>query len=165
MKAKKAHIVTVEDFKEVMRNGMLENFKRYGFLTPVAFVYLKEGPQIMRIPNEMLKSTASKTSLAQSIKALCIDPKVLSAGIVMEAYGAKININSDNAKKVLAGEMRVSELAEREDVIVLIYSTPEKDESIVYSVDCKEKTVGEAFTPEDAEPMIGIFGNFFELRK
>ena len=165
MKAKMKNKVTVEDFKEVMRSGMIANFKKDGYLVPVVFFYTEDGPHIAQIPNDSLKSTASKTSLALNIKALCIDPEILAAGVIIEAYGAKIDVNSENAQKVLDGEIHVRDLAEREDVIAMIFSTPEKDESIVYSVDCEKKTVGEAFTPEDAEPMVGIFGSFFELRK
>lgn len=153
----------VEKLKEVMRNGMIQNFKNDGFLVPVVFFLTDNQPHIAQIPNDMLKSTAGKVALAGNIKELCKSPEVQACGIIIEAYGAKINADSEDAKKVLDGVVRVSELDEKQDIIIMIFSTPEKDESITYLVDCKNKTVGEEFL-EGADGMNGIFGNFFELR-
>jgi len=166
-RTKEEHAISVNDFKEVMRKGMIENFKRDGCLSPVVFFYIKdEIPQIGIIPKNMLESTASKASFALNIKTLCIDPNVLAVGIIVEAYSAKIDENSNNAQKLLTGELSLRDSSiEKRDVITMIFSTPEKDESIVYSVDCEKKTVGEVFSPEGTESMGSIFGNFFELRK
>jgi len=160
----KAKSITVEDFKEVMRKGMVDNFKHHGFLTPVVFFYTKETPYISEIPHEMLGSTAGKVAIAGNIKERYKKANILSCGIIIEAYAAKVDADSETAKKVIDGVVRVSELDEKQDVIIMIFSTPEKDESITYLVDCENKTVGEEFL-EGADRMEGIFGNFFELRK
>lgn len=157
--------ITVDDFKEVMRNGMIENFKNDGRLLPVAFFYADNQPHISEIPNDMLKNSAGKLALSMNIKALCGNPAVTAAGIIIEAYGAKINADSKDAKNVLDGIVRVSELDEKQDIIIMIFSTPEKDETFSYLVDSKNKTVGEEFVTGDSDPMKSIFGNFFEMRK
>lgn len=163
MKAK-THSVTVEEFKEVMRGGMVKNFMNNGHLVPVVFFYMKDQPYITQIPNDMLKSTAGKVALAGNIQEICKNPDILACGIIIEAYGAKINADSEDAKKVLDGVVRVSELDEKQDIIIMMFCTPEKEETITYLVDCKNKTVGEEFL-QGADGMTGIFGNFFELRK
>lgn len=154
----------ISDFKEVMRKGMVQNFKNDGFLVPIVFLYTGE-LHVAKIPNDMLKSTAGKVALAGNIKELSKEPSVLACGIIMEAYGAKINADSDDAKKLLDGVVRVSELDEKQDIIIMIFSTPEKEESITYLVDCENKTVGEEFLSEGDSAVGGIFGNLFELRK
>jgi hypothetical protein len=162
MNAKKTNKVpTVDDFKEVMRNGMIENFKNDGFLAPFVFFLADNQPHITQIPNDMLKSTAGKVALAGNIKELCKSPEVHACGIIIEAYGAKMD--GEDAKKVFGGVVRVSELDEKQNIIIMIFSTPEKDESFSYVVDSKNKTVGEEFL-QDTDGMGGIFGNFFELR-
>ena len=61
----KNHMNNVEKFKETMKEGMIENFTRDGFLTPVYFILTEEGfPTIGIIPNEMISSSEGMDSVA-----------------------------------------------------------------------------------------------------
>ena len=82
----------------------------------------------------------------------------------MEANAAKIDANTELAKLVTNGDIRVSELKEKLDIIVLIFSTPEGEEIITYVVDCKNKVVGEPFS-EGATNLGGKFSGFFSWNK
>jgi hypothetical protein len=83
----------------------------------------------------------------------------------MEAYGAKIDENSPNKDKITSGEIRVSELQEKQDIIVMQFSTPESEELIVYEVDCENKKVGSLFGDKEMKGLEGLFSNFFTWNK
>jgi len=154
----------IEKFKKVMHEGMIANFEEDGFLTPVMF-FIKNGqPVVSQIPNEMLKTSEKKAELSSIIKSICTDPMVTFAGIVLEAYGAKMGNDSELSKLVVEGNIRVSELKEKQDIIIMIHATPEKEETVSYVVDPENKTVGEKFI-DDSGAFKGIFSNFFNTRK
>lgn len=158
----------LEKLKEVMRNGMIENFKRDGFLTPIFFMYKDGKPYIAPIPSSLLNTLEGKMEFADYIRDTCSEPNVLAAGIIIEAYGAVLNndMNSDSIKKLESGELRVSNLDDKEDIILMIFSTPEKDEMISHIVNCKNKEVKDEFLDNEYTKSIGgIFSNFFNWTK
>jgi hypothetical protein len=154
----------LNDFKKVMENGMIENFKSFGFLTPVMFFLMNNQPMIKEIPSELLENSEGKQILSQIIKKICKEPNVTAGGIIIEAYAAKTNQDTELSKSLLNGDIRVSELKEKQDIIMMVFSSPEKEEMIAYNVDCKNKTVGEQFA-SDCDSFDGTFSNFFDRNK
>lgn len=122
---------------------------------------------ISTIPTELLNTSEGKIILADTIKTTCLNPQTKFAGIIMEAYGAKIDKEKDQekAKSIIEGEVRVSELEEKQDIIIMICSTPQGEETISYVVDPKAKTVGESFSSEGADAIAGTFSHFFNWSK
>lgn len=156
---------SVNDFKEVLRQGMIANFEKCGYLTPVFFFYMDNHPIISMIPPELLGSRNGKELLAGMIRNICSEKPVLAAGIIIEANAAKMDKDNELTKLVENGDVRVSELKEKQDIILMLFSTPEKEEIISYVVDCKNKTVGEPFANGfDATGMQGTFSNFFTAK-
>lgn len=155
----------LQDFKESLRQGMIENFERDGCLLPIMF-FLKDGmPVIGEIPFELLETPERKDILAGTIRKICQQPNVLAAGLIIEASGVKMDDDSEMANLVKNGSVRISELKESQDIIVMVFSTPEGEELIAYCVDIKNKTVGEMFSGEETKGMGGIFSNFFSWTK
>lgn len=156
----------IEDFKEILKQGMIENFQEHGYITPILFFYMESQQMISIIPPEFLSSYNGKNMLAGMIRKFCSENPVLATGIIIEASAAKMNTDSELAKLVENGDLRVSELKEKQDIILMIFSTPEKEEMISYVVDCENKTVGEPFA--DANEFTGFsgtFSNFFTAKK
>jgi len=156
----------LNDFKEILRQGMIENFERDGYLAPVFFFYEIGQPVISQIPNELLNNARGKQILAGIIKTICLKPTVLAAGIIIEANAAKLDDkDSELTKMVLNGDIRVSELKQSQDIIVMLFSTPSKEEVFAYAVDCKTKTVGEEFGDGELDGIGGTFSKFFDWKK
>jgi len=155
----------LNDFKEVMHKGMIENFTKDGFLTPILFFFQDDKPVIGIISYELLSTAHGKKQLAAYIKNKCCEPNVTAGGIIMEAYGAKIFKDNIEAEKIMKGEINISEMNNAKDIIIMIFSTPEKEETFTYVVDCETKTVKENFSPEETEMGNGIFNDFFKWRK
>jgi len=157
----------IVDFKEVLRQGMIKNFELAGHLSPIMFFYKAGQPIISEIPNEYLATDAGKNALAQIIKKICQEPDTMMAGIIIEAYGVKINTDKDSeeAKAVLSGKKKVREMESRQDIIIMIASSPEGEEVKSYIVDPETKAVGEEFTGEGADEMSGTFSHFFNWNK
>lgn len=153
------------EFKEILRQGMITNFERDGYLTPIVFFFKNGAPVIEMIPPELLANSMGKEILALMLKKTCQEPNVLAAGIIMEAYGAKIDENNPNKDSIASGEIRVSELDEKQDIIVMLFSTPESEELIIYEVDCENKKVGSLFNDEEMNKFDGLFSNFFTWNK
>ena len=115
------------------------------------------------IPNEFLASSGGKAQLGDIIRDICLQPNVFAAGIIFEAYGAKMDKDDNNTKLVFDGTLKVSELNDRDDIIILMFSTPEGEELISYVVDVENKIVGKRFTPDnDCNGIGGNFSNFFK---
>ena len=157
----------IEEFKNSMIEKMKQIFTQYGYLTPVMF-FLIDGMTVMEnIPSDCMASKEGKAKLAQVIRTICTQPNVLAGGIITEAYLAKVTPDSESAKKALSGKMDVSEMPERVDAIIMIFSTPEKEEMIPYEVDCKNKIVKDM--DEDLKKGVGmgsgIFSGFFNWTK
>ena len=59
---------TINEFKEVMHQGMIANFKIHGFLTPVVFFYKDGEALISEIPSQLLSTQEGKSIIAAGIK-------------------------------------------------------------------------------------------------
>lgn len=151
----------IDSFKEALHKAMIENFENDGELTPILFFIKDNQPMISNIPYGLLSTPEGKEILAKNINEICLLPNVICAGIIIEAYGARIEKDSDIGKLVSSGNVRISELKERVDIIMMTLSTPEGDEVISYEVDCDNKTVGKRFI-EDGSTSAGRFSNFFK---
>ena len=150
----------IKDFKEMVHKGMIDCFERDGYLEPLLFVLLNENPIIIPIPNDFLSSQEGKQILASKIREFCLSPDVLAIAMVIEAYGLKMDNDDELAKDVLDGKKKVSETEGKEDIIIMIVSTPEKDESKMYGVDLTEKKIINDFGESDN--FKGIFSGFFD---
>jgi hypothetical protein len=153
------------NFKETLKNSMIENFKKDGCLTPILFFLEDNVPVINQIPSYLLSSQEGKHVLGNIMRRLCQEPNVFAAGIIMEAWGAKLDKDDEISKSLMNGDIRVRDLDNKQDIIMMIFSTPEGEEAISYIVDCKNKTIGEPFTGEEMDNMAGNFANFFNWTK
>jgi hypothetical protein len=157
----------VDLFKEVMRVGMIANFENDGSLDPIIF-FLKAGkPVIIRIPDFMFSSQKAKAMISNAIRLLTHQPDVTVAGIITEAWGVKLNSDNENelVESLKRGEKQVRDLEEKQDIIIMVFSTPEKEELIGYKVDCENKKVCEEFTESEANSCGGLFSNFFSWNR
>ena len=156
----------INEFKEVMHQGMIANFKIHGFLTPVVFFYKDGEALISEIPHQLLSTPEGKSIIAAGIKDFCTQPNVFAAGMIIEAYGAAIGKDEDEetTKLINDGNMRVRDLKQKQDIIVMIFSTPEGEDMISYVVDPNSKTVGKRFV-ENGHGATGRFSNFFSWNK
>jgi hypothetical protein len=146
----------INEFKEVMHQGMIANFKIHGFLTPVVFFYKDGEALISEIPHQLLSTPEGKSIIAAGIKDFCTQPNVFAAGMIIEAYGAAIGKDEDDemTKLINNGNMRVRDLKQKQDIIVMIS----------YVVDPNSKTVGKRFV-ENGHGATGRFSNFFSWNK
>ena len=154
----------LESFKISLVNGMIENFTKDGFLTPMLF-FFQDVPMMAMIPSGMLSTPEDKMELAAYIKAKCAEPNVLAAGMIIEAHGAKLDVNNEETKSVFDGKTKVSELKQAIDIIIMIFSTPEKEEMFSYAVDCKTKTILGKFNEDFNIAGNGLFNDFFKWNK
>jgi nitrogenase subunit NifH len=83
---------------------------------------------------------------------------------IIKAYAKSVSKNDEMSKMLLNGNIRVSELKEKEDIIMMVFSTPVKEEVIAYYVDCQNKTISKQILPE-YDSFSGTFSNFFEWNK
>jgi len=148
-------------FKESMRKSMIMAFERDGYLTPLMFFYKGNFPMIGQIPFELLENPDGKDILAGIIRNVCQEPDVFAAGIIMEANGAKVDVDTENAEKLISGELSIADYENKQDLIVMVFSTPEDEEMFAYEVNCENKTVGELFSGEALKHFSGTFSNFF----
>ena len=157
----------ISEFKEVLRQGMIKNFQMAGYLTPIMFFYKAGQPIITEIPDTFLVNSIGKVQLANIIKKICGEPDTLMAGMIIEAYGAKLDGENatEETEAVLSGEKRVKDIEGRQDIIIMISSTPEGEETISYVVDPETKTVGEEFAGAGADQVAGTFSHFFNWKR
>jgi hypothetical protein len=153
----------IEDFKEVMKNGMLNNFQSSGFLVPVMFFMGGNEAVVSEIPKELLKDYEGKALLADMIKKICRQPDVIAGGIIIEAYAKSVSQNDEISKLLLNGDIRISELKEKDEIILMVFSTPEKEEAIAYYVDCLNKTIGKELPKCNSAG--GTFSGFFDWNR
>jgi hypothetical protein len=156
----------IELFKETMINAMIKNFKNDGVVVPVLMFYNPIEPSIVNIPPEYLESNSGKIMLSEYIKSKCTDPKIIAAGMAIEASGAKIDIekNPDIVDKIKRGEFRVEDADNVDDYIIFIFSTPEKDEIHSYIVDVENKKILDKLDENQTEHVGGVFSKFFNWK-
>jgi hypothetical protein len=157
----------IEQFKEHMHQSMLMNFKKNGFLVPVIFFLFCGRSIIEKIPQNLLSSPEGKDHLANAIKHMCEDPRVTAAGIIIEANAAKIKADNELINSIFNGDVKVSELKEKKDIIIMVFSTFEGEEMISYVVDSSNKIIVEPFNDNDDNKGSygGRFSNFFSWNK
>lgn len=157
----------IETLKAVMIKGMIDNFTNDGCLTPVLFWVENNQPAITQIPNKYLSNIEGKTILGEIIRKKCGDENVTAAGIIFEAYGVKMYPDKDaeTVKKIMNGDLKVSDMNEKEDIIVLVFSTPDSHEIISYNVDCENNKVLDKYVGDNKNDMAGIFNSFFNWGK
>lgn len=151
----------LENFKNVMKEGMVKNFEADGCIMPVLFFVDNGELVVSEIPTYLLATEQGKDVLTTIIKNKCATPTVQAAGIVIEAWGAKLDADSEAATALMNNEIKVSDLDEKQDIIMLIFSTPTKSETIAYIVDCENKKILKDFS-EGSELISGRFSNFFQ---
>jgi hypothetical protein len=155
----------IDAFKETLRLGMIKNFEIDGGLVPFIFYLKGDDAVTMPIPGSLLASQTGKAVVSNALRRITHEPGVLAAGIVIEAWGMKFKDDDKDFDSVMNGEMQIRDLDGRKDVILLIFSTPEKEEMIAYEVDCERKAVGEQFMGRDVSQFEGMFANFFNWKR
>jgi hypothetical protein len=153
----------IEWFKKMSHDSMLLNYKKDGYLAPVFITYTNEQILITQIPRELLLPE-KKIQLAETIKAVCKNPTILAAVLILEAYGAQVDPKSEIINQIMKGEIDMSEIEEKKDIIIMIFSSPQEEEFIAYYVDDKTKTIGERFC-EDGNHFDGMFSHLFSWNK
>ena len=156
----------IKHFKESMLASMILNYQRDGYLAPVFFMLLSDGrPAMSLIPRDLL-TPENKIQLAFLIKNIIAkNSTVIAAGLIIEAYGAQMHKDSEMTKLVLNGNMEMKDIKDKHDIIIMLFSTPEKEEFFSYLVDEETKTVGEKFVDDDSKNCNGIFSNLFTWNK
>ena len=153
----------IQWFKKFMHDTMLENYKRDGHLSPVFITFSNEKILITPIPRDQLKPE-NKQALATTIKNTCKNPLILASVVIIEAYGAQVKPDSEVINKIMKGEIDMSDIEDKNDIIIMIFSSPEEEEFIAYYVDDKTKIVGERFC-EEGDNFEGLFSHLFAWNK
>ena len=153
----------IQWFKEAMHLSMIANYKRDGHLAPVFITFTTEKILITPIPRDLLKPE-NKQALAASIKNVCKNPLILASVVIIEAYGAQVDPKSEVINQIMKGEIDMSDIDDKKDIIIMIFSSPEEEEFIAYYVDDKTKSVGERFC-EEGDNFEGLFSHLFAWNK
>lgn len=153
----------IQWFKKLMHDNMLTNYKRDGYIMPVFITFSTEKILITPIPRELLMPE-NKPVLANTIKRTCKNPLILASVVIIEAYGAQVAPDSEIIEQMNRGEIDMSDIKEKRDIIVMIFSSPEEEEFIAYYVDDETKTVGERFC-EEGTNFEGLFSHLFAWNK
>lgn len=158
------------EFKASMLKGMKAGFERDGYLVPIAFFLhqsLFDGkppiPTLIPIDGNLLADYETKSRLSFAMHNMCKNPLIIAAGLILEANCAKFYKNDELAKLVISGAIRISELKDKNDIILMMFSTPVSEELFIYDVDVKNKIVGERYS--ETNEFTGIFTNFFGWNK
>jgi hypothetical protein len=158
--------------KESIQKGMIEKFERDGFIRPVAF-FLHTLPVDVKLSNDFppipvpvvipidkyLGDREWKPALSYAMHKMCENPLVIAAGFVAEANCAKFKQGDELGKLVESGAVRIDELKNHDEIIMMVFSTPINEEVFIYSVDTKNKKVGERY-PE-TNGFAGLLTNLF----
>ncbi|MFA5207553.1 MAG: hypothetical protein WC428_02735 [Candidatus Paceibacterota bacterium] len=153
----------IQWFKKMSHDSMLLNYKKDGYLAPVFITFSNEKILITPIPRDQLKPE-NKQMLAATIKNTCKNPLILASVIIIEAYGAQIDPKNKVINQIMNGEINMSDIENKNDIIVMIFSSPEEDDLIAYYVDDKTKTIGKRFC-EEVKNFDGMFSHLFGWNK
>lgn len=152
--------MTTQEFKNMIYSGMTAAFERDGFVQPLAFFLINGQPVIVEIPMDFMANYESKAIMVAGLKRICGMPGVTAGAFVTEAYAAKFEENDQRKDLVMNGAMRVSECDNKQDIIMMVFSTPVGEEMISHFVNPENKTVGEKM--DDVEKFEGLFSGFFK---
>lgn len=151
----------VQELKEVLKKGMIQNFKQDGFLTPMFFIYKDGKAMFGEITDGLIDNPEGRNYFASYLKSLCRESNVLAAGIITEARTASFPVNSEMTLLIESRNVNVSELKETQDIIMMLFSTTDTEEIFSYEVDCSNKTIGEKIQSEGMESFSGLFSGLF----
>lgn len=152
---------SANQLKEIMLQGMFANFKKDGSVAPVFFFLKENQPCLSLIPPEFLSSHEGKVMFSQLLREISNDPRVTAVGLIYEAYMACTENGSQLGKLLDSGNLRVADLKTKQDVIVMLFDTPEREEAFIFPVDIKNRTIGERFNMPDGV-INGLFANLFK---
>lgn len=136
--------------RDSFKKTMVQNFLKDGYLVPLVFIYKFGKVKIIQIPNNVLASQSGKDNLAEMIKKEC-RMGAFAAGMIIEAYCTQIDIKANSRVK--------------NDSLVMVFSTPEKEELFVYNVDIEKKKIIEELDSKGAQSVAGRFSDFFSWMK
>lgn len=152
----------MNEFKKSLKNSMIQNFKNDGFLTPVIF-YMNEGSPVMSIiPENLFNSDEGKNEISSVLHLISEIPTVTAVGMIYEAYMTKQDKDNELTKLLVNGSLRVSELKEKQDVIILLFSTLESETVTMIEVNPTNREIGE-ITEENTGG--GRFSGFYNKNK
>lgn len=156
----------IEKTKIMVISTLKENYKKFGYLTPVLLVLIDNKLIGKMIPSSFLKNAETKEILADNIKSMCLNPLVQMIIIIIESYYTMLHGEKDRGLFELLkdGNLRVSQLPSKKDCAFVLFATPEKEDTRLYLLDPKNKTVGKNIVPENTKEVQGIFTDFFTLR-
>lgn len=142
---------------------MKANFEKDGFLDPVMFAVTLEAFHFAAIPPELLQNQQSKSLLKKILESKTKEPGVIAVGVILEAWGCMLEKEKDSGLlKLIQNEtLNVRDLKYRENIILMIFSTPEKDELCAFCVDAENKKVLGSYIPDGEMMNGGLFSNFF----
>lgn len=151
---------SANQLKGIMLKGMFENFKMDGSVSPVFFFFKDNEPCVGLIPPEFMSSHEGKVMFSQLLREISNDPRVTVVGLIYEAYMACTERGSQLGELLDSGNLRVADLKTKQDVIVMHFATPERQEAFIFPVDIKNRTIGERFDIADGVAE-GLFANLF----
>lgn len=155
-------MIDLNEFKESLKGSMIQNYKNDGYLTPVIF-YLDEGKFIIsKIPEILFNSDEGKNEVSSLLHLISQKPTVTVVGMIYEAYMTKQEKDNELIKLLENGSLRVSELKEKQDVLILLFSTFESETMIMVEVNSETKEIGEITENNTGG---GRFSGFFNINK
>lgn len=152
--------MTTPEFKDMIYGGMKAAFERDGQIRPMGFFLIAGNPVIVEIPMDFMENYQSKSILANGLKKMCQMPGVEAGAFVTEAYVTMVDENTENAEAIKNGDIRVSDLENKNDIIMMVFSTPIEEVMIGHFVNPEEKTIGEKL--DSGGVFKGMFSGFFK---
>lgn len=158
----KNQTVNVNEFKEGLRKAMISRFEKNGYLDPLVIFIRNDLSDVMHVPSEMLSSDYLKQQLINNIKQRCQDPSIIAVCIIYEAYLVLVCQKEKELSHLIEnGVKRVSDCEQKKDIIMMLFSTPEEEETISYFVDCENHMVMKENPMRSKNVVCGIFHNLF----
>lgn len=149
-------------FKESLKKSMIQNFKNDGYLAPVLFFMYNNNPVMSIIPENLFNSDEGKNEISSTLHLISQKPTVSAVGMIYEAYMTKQEKDNELIKLLENGSLRVSELKEKQDVLILLFSTFESETMIMVEVNSETKEIGEITENNTGG---GRFSGFFNINK
>jgi hypothetical protein len=117
------------DFLEQEKQKMIKLFEKYGSIVPTFTIQYDDGTITSFATN--FDGSLSKENFNYIMRKLCTDPKVIASVFVTEGWSSKI---AEKENK------RPSECADREEIVMMIFSSRNKDQEIqLYKLDQNRK--------------------------
>jgi hypothetical protein len=144
----------VQEFKEEMHSLMLKTFQTLGNVIPSIFCLQDCQARLSIIPPEFINNADGNKSLSDIIENTCSSPSVQAMGLILQLKGFKTgNLDevierTGNDEAIYAieensGEISFTNLKITSQILITIFSTPEKTEIFSYSVNEKNEIAGQ----------------------